>query len=312
MGLISSNARLLLEARRDGFSFERVATLGRQQISIDAGQYAALDGEFDSLATEIADASLPAETYADRFLADCLGASEIESIDISDYQSATFQHDLNLPIGENLRRRFDAVIDGGTLEHIFNFPVALKNCMEMVRVGGCIMLATTANNHCGHGFYQFSPELFFRAFQPQHGFAIQRVILIEHSFPGVELSRTQRCYEVIDPDVLRRRVGLVCRSPVMIQVLAERVNDASALEQFPQQSDYEHLWESVATQGKSSTADAASPISQLRGMRKVRRIVGNACRELERNLPQAMGRWINGRRQLRDYSLRNRKYYRPW
>jgi len=36
--------------------------------------------------------------------------------------------------------------------------------MRLVKVGGTVMIATTANNHLGHGFYQFSPEWGFRTF----------------------------------------------------------------------------------------------------------------------------------------------------
>ena len=313
MGLIYSNARLLFDARRQGFSFDRTVTLGRQQISIDARGYDALAKEFKVFASDLNDPELPSAIYADRFIQNCLGCTQLDSIDLSDYQEATLTHDLNLPISENLHRRYDAVIDAGTLEHIFNFPVALKNCMEMVRVGGCIMLATTANNHCGHGFYQFSPELFFRAFQPNNGFEIQRVILIEHRFPGVELSRHQHCYEVVDPDVVRSRVGLVSRWPVMIQVLAKRINDATAMESFPQQSDYERLWESTAANATGGQSNDTAPLfSQLSGLRKLRRIGGDVYRDLEKRLPVPLQQWINGRRQLRTYSLRNRKYYRPW
>lgn len=314
MGLFYSNARLLLQAIDNGFSFERVITLGRQQISIDAREYKALADEFDSMSPDLHPHDLATETYADRFLKDYLGCRELQSIDFSDYQEATIRHDLNLPIVDSLHRKFDAVIDCGTLEHIFNFPIALKNCMEMVRIGGCIMLATTSNNHCGHGFHQFSPELFFRVFQPNHGFEIQKVILIEHPFPGVELSRRQRCYEVIDPDVLRTRVGLVSRSPVLIQVLAKRVNPTQAFETFPQQSDYENLWNANAAENahKSGKAEVAPTFEQLTATGKVRRIAGTVVRALENGAPKSLQRWIQGKRQLQQYSLRNRFYYRPW
>ena len=59
--------------------------------------------------------------------------------------------------------QFDVVYDGGTLEHVFNFPVALRNAMELLRPGGRLFtIHTCANNLCGHGFYQFSRELFYR------------------------------------------------------------------------------------------------------------------------------------------------------
>lgn len=55
------------------------------------------------------------------------------------------------------------MVDGGALEHTFNVPVALTSYMEMVRVGGRLILVSPANDHFGHGFYQFSAELFYSA-----------------------------------------------------------------------------------------------------------------------------------------------------
>ena len=107
--------------------------------------------------------------YAEEFLKR-LGAKETISIDASAYEGASLVHDMNLPIGDDLKRRFSVVIDGGTLEHVFNFPVAIKNCMQMVDVGGHFFVHTMANNFMGHGFYQFSPELFYRVFSPENGF----------------------------------------------------------------------------------------------------------------------------------------------
>ena len=85
-------------------------------------------------------------------------------MDASSFEGATVVHDLNLPITEALKGRFDVVCDAGTIEHVMNFPTAIRNCMEMVRVGGHLILGTPANNFFGHGFYQFSPELWFRLF----------------------------------------------------------------------------------------------------------------------------------------------------
>jgi hypothetical protein len=47
------------------------------------------------------------------------------------------------------------VIETGSLDHIFNFPVAISNLMQMTRVGGSVFLTTVANNLCGHGFSGF-------------------------------------------------------------------------------------------------------------------------------------------------------------
>lgn len=128
--------------------------------------------------------------------------------------------DMNNPVDPSYHEQFDAVIDGGSLEHIFNFPVAIANSMQMVKKGGSLFIFTTANNHMGHGFFQFSPELFFRIFQPENGFEIRDIIMEKHDFPSVELSEQTKCFSATDPAQVKSRVGLVSSSPVMILIHA--------------------------------------------------------------------------------------------
>jgi hypothetical protein len=67
--------------------------------------------------------------FCEPYLIALLGADEIISIDASGYENATIIHDMNEP-AEDLAEQFDLVIDGGSLEHIFNFPVAILNVMR--------------------------------------------------------------------------------------------------------------------------------------------------------------------------------------
>ena len=99
-----------------------------------------------------------------------LGATTLDVMDVSGFEGANILHDLNQPVDTRLHNAYDCVFDGGALEHVFNFPLALKNCIEMVKVGGCFITITPANNWCGHGFYQFSPELFYRILSRENGF----------------------------------------------------------------------------------------------------------------------------------------------
>ena len=94
-----------------------------------------------------------------------LGAGEIVLLDASDFEGANVVQDMNWPIEQGLKGRFDAVFDGGTLEHIFNFPTAMTNCMEMVRLGGHFIGCSPANNFCGHGFTNSARSCIF-AFSP--------------------------------------------------------------------------------------------------------------------------------------------------
>jgi len=229
---------MLIEAKQDGVSFDQTLTLGRQKINLARSEYLKIYNKYYDILQNNRIDDFMSEEYADLFLCKLLNINELSTMDISDYEGAKIIHDLNLPIPVSLEKKYDVVIDGGTLEHIFNFPLAISNCMKMIKEGGSIFIFSMANNHCGHGFYQFSPELFFRIFQPENGFKTKSVILLEHPFPGAELSKKQKCYKVIDPAILGRRGSLVTKSPLGIMVHAEKLKHNKIFESFPIQSDY--------------------------------------------------------------------------
>jgi hypothetical protein len=237
MGFDLQGIKFILGARRRGVSFAKTATLGRQELFIgpshlrkllrDAGL-----GEGSGTAERmVAESGGYAET-----LLRSLGAGEIVSIDASSYEGASIVHDMNLPIPATLRDAFSVVIDGGTLEHIFNYPTAIKNCMDMVQPGGHILLMTPANNFLGHGFYQFSPELFFRVFDEVNGYEISRVILSETASDA-------QWYQIVDPAKAGRRVELINSRPAYLLIEARKLRTVPVLTTPPQQSDYTALWQ---------------------------------------------------------------------
>ena len=128
------------------------------------------------------------------------------------------------------------MIDGGTLEHVFNFPMAIKNCMQMLDVGGHFFSHTMANNFMGHGFYQFSPELFYRVFSPENGFCVRRIVVFEQ-----RVGRP-RWYEAADPNDIGERVELINDRPTYLIVHAERIADVPIFAAPPQQADYSAHW----------------------------------------------------------------------
>lgn len=97
----------------------------------------------------------------DDFIFRSLGFESVESIDTDDYEQATHLLDLNKDIPEQYYERFDFVFDGGTLEHVFNFPKCLTNIYKMLKPGGIVVHGVPCNNHVDHGFYQFSPTVFY-------------------------------------------------------------------------------------------------------------------------------------------------------
>ena len=41
---------------------------------------------------------------------------------------------------------------------------------DLCKNGGTIIHSLPSNNNCGHGFWQFSPELFFSLYNEKNGF----------------------------------------------------------------------------------------------------------------------------------------------
>jgi hypothetical protein len=138
---------------------------------------------------------------------------------------------MNQPLPPAAKGRYSAVLDGGSLEHIFDFRAAIGNCMEMLAVGGHYLGITPANNFMGHGFYQFSPELYFSVFVPDNGFELVRMVAFEDR-PG------SPWYAVANPRKVGRPVTLVNRRPVILLVLAKKIAQAAVFKTTPQQADY--------------------------------------------------------------------------
>lgn len=297
MGIIFSNAALLAKARQNHVRFDRILTIGRLNSYLSSTQIRRLAAHYDLAIDEHA---LAGERYVDKLFCQLLGAKQVNSLDCSSHEGCDLIHDMNQPVGPDLHDQFDVVIDGGTLEHVFNFPVGIANCMSMVKAGGSLFVFTMANNHTGHGFYQFSPELFFRIFQPENGFQIRDVILELHRYPGAELSRTTRCYSVVDPAAIRSRVGLVTRCPVMMMVHAVKTESKPVFDRFPIQSDYAALYQ----QQTAPQAHAGGS----RGLMWLKSLARRCFRVLPPHFKQA----LDGERQLWNYSIHNKNFYKPW
>jgi hypothetical protein len=88
----------------------------------------------------------------------------------------------------------------------------------------------------GHGFYQISPELFFRVFNASNGFALVKIVL----FAGDQRGAT--FYEVTDPVKVGGRVELAGSRPMYLAAIAKRISEPRLFEDQPQQSDYVASW----------------------------------------------------------------------
>ncbi|MGB0507964.1 MAG: class I SAM-dependent methyltransferase [Pikeienuella sp.] len=172
---------------------KRALMLGRQKFDGNPGLERWYKPALEEAGRELDWHELIAEDgYSETALA-ALGFGNVESLDYSAFEGADHTHDLNLPVGPDLRGQFDLIIDGGTLEHVFNLPQALANVFEMLRPGGVFAACNPFNGWPAHGIYQFGPELVWTFWKRAAGCEVLRCkMLPKHpSRPSMDLADAQ-------------------------------------------------------------------------------------------------------------------------
>src|SRR5207249_1169910 len=256
--------------------FRRTAMVGRQGLhlrrrdlkaSFAAFGYAVDDQLIDAIFTK-------SDGYAEQLLT-YLGAGDVHSFDISAYEGATHLHDMNRQLPAEVKEQYTTVLDGGSLEHVFNFPIAIRNCMEMVRVGGHYLGITPANNFMGHGFYQFSPEVYFNVFTQENGFELIRVIAFEDRPRAT-------WYSVSSPREVRGRVTLINSVPVYLLIVAKRLMKTGIFEKTPQQSDYFSVWHRNEVASDEAATSAQPSTKRLSPLDSIKRRIPLPLKQLLR------------------------------
>lgn len=242
LGLDINGIKFLLYSQNQGSDFTRTAMIGRQNLGLRPSDLKRSFTQFGFSFTEkIIREIYSCGPYAERFF-QSIGAKKVDSFDFSDYEGSSHVHDMNLDIPDQFNEQYSVVCDSGSLEHVFNFPMALKNCMKMVEVGGYYLGISPANNFMGHGFYQFSPELYYSVFTPANGFELVRLIAFEDN-------PLAKWYSVKNPASVGGRVTMTSTKQVYLLVLAKRIAKITPFESTPQQSDFVVAWNSKSDSG---------------------------------------------------------------
>ncbi|QDM41020.1 hypothetical protein [Altererythrobacter sp. TH136] len=253
MGIEVQSVRLLAQAAELGVSFSKTLTIGRQRMMVSESEAVAALKSFGHRTSDFDPAQIAGkiDPFSSK-LFELLGAQSVDALDYSDYEGATVIHDLNSPLPREKGARYTAVFDGGTLEHVFNLPTALASLMHLPEVGGHLIVAVPANNEMGHGFYQFSPELFFRTLSEENGYKVEGMFLAPFF-----------CLEpwlmVRDPARAGQRVGYAgWAMPTYVLVIARRIAEVAPFQRAPQQTDYVLDW-GAAEAANNTRREAVRP-----------------------------------------------------
>ena len=221
MGIDVTALLLLRWASSKSHGLGVTATIGRQSVAVPANE----------LGKQV---TLPADyqysQYCEEVLISALGAKRVDSFDYSDFEGCTYVADMNKLLSPPCQ--YDTIIDSGTLEHIYNVPQALQNLSLLCASGGQILHILPANNQCGHGFWQFSPELFFSLYSTKNGYSETQVFI-------VDTDDETAWYEVMPPSNGRRATVW---SDTSLSILCRTVKQGAFSHENVQQSDYVFAW----------------------------------------------------------------------
>jgi SAM-dependent methyltransferase len=281
MGLAKPALRLIgREHRRKAFAGP-VLTLGRQNV------YATMKEAMALLRSEkIEPAPIPQGEQTQTTIQDwigtayegaisdvvffrLLGLADIQALDYSDFEGAEIVHDLNLPPASELLERYDLILDSGTLEHVFDIRQALMNIALMLRPGGRVIHLAPTNNYVNHGFYQFSPTIFFD-YYGANGFTDLRAFIIEHDTYLPE----SLPWDVFEVKGDQQPPHMTSRQSLGVFFVAEKTNDSTA-DRVPIQSSYQRIYQ----ENKAGS-------TQAHGSGRLKQLIPNRVKGfLKRNLP---------------------------
>lgn len=169
-----------------------------------------------------------------------LGFEEVHTLDYSDFEGADVVFDLNSSaVPPNLVHRYDCIIDHGTIEHVFHIPNVLRNIFNLLRVNGRVIHSAPSSNFVDHGFYMFSPTLFYD-FYTANKYQIKCIQLTQSSTrqdkdPCFYSDYTPGCLDSVSYGGLDNSIyGTIC--------IALKTEESTG-DVIPQQGLYKKVWQ---------------------------------------------------------------------
>jgi SAM-dependent methyltransferase len=266
VGILRGIAGLMIEEHKLRPFRGKLLQLGRQEIFFSATDLARIAAQRDF--TPANQAAVQAIADKRRPLTDLeffasFGFDHIAASDYSDFDDAELVYDMNrddLPAPH--RDAYDCIVDGGTMEHVFHAPNFLKNVFGLLRVGGRVIHVSPASNAVDHGFYSFSPCLFYE-FYKANGWRIDACKLLNFGSRLLPIRMTAYDYA---PPIPRTVLDGYLAGTVHYNFFVATKTPEARGDLVPQQNFYQDLWD--GTSPGSGAVRRASPARALIGAAK--------------------------------------------
>jgi hypothetical protein len=171
-----------------------------------------------------------------------LGIPKIKALDVSDYEGADIAHDLTKPIPGELEGVADFILDGSTLDNVFDPATVLRNTTRLLKPRGRLVSVNVATN--SYGPYIIPTAHLLLDYFTINGFSDCKVYLLVYGGPNGGVN-------VFTPDLTLMRQSLPqprnFTSPhtTALVVMAEK-GSHSTWDQSPVQHQYRVEWDRFA------------------------------------------------------------------
>lgn len=115
-------------------------------------------------------------SITDNDLLSAYSTATYSCLDRSPYEGAEIIQDMNLPLADDLKGRFDFVLDGSVLDNVFDPASFIRNAALLLRPGGRVVHINASSSTVG-AYTMPSPEWFF-SFYAINNFADCKVYVI--------------------------------------------------------------------------------------------------------------------------------------
>lgn len=270
MGFVKGNMIPILKEAKERPFYGSLLCLGYPDVYFTIGQYQGMVSEIGvklkqgvELTTSTRDYFKKLGCVAGDSVFKSLGFERVHTLDFSDFEGADIVFDLNSAnVPGDLVDSYDFIIDHGTIEHIFHIPNVLHNIYHMLKIGGRIVHSSPSSNFVDHGFYMFSPTLFFD-FYKSNKYEINSIRFTESSprqtqDPCFYTDYTPGCLDSVSYGGLNSSIyGTIC--------IATKTKESTG-DVIPQQGLYKKVWGQKTEEGSRRLLFLRKVISKMRSL----------------------------------------------
>lgn len=247
MGLLRAELMELMSIILN-YNEPKLLMLGKQDIYTDVDDLKSLLVEYGFGLFDIAKCcNEDGVINAFAFFKNVGGVSECYALDYSDYEGADIIYNLNSDseeLPENLINKFDIIIDGGTLEHVFNPANAMRNINKMLKNNGTVYHMVPCAGLVNHGFYSFSPT-FFLDYYGEKGYNIKTIRMQYKPERGIYkfVYYSMDCRLFLTPDGFNAYISKLWDKggEIMLQCIAQKLDDNN-IDNSPLQTRYKQIY----------------------------------------------------------------------